>query len=171
MPPFQKPETEIGAGWEKTSSKGNTFISMKIDCEHSPQTAFALANMLLSGQPLTFLASVNSRASADNTKIPKYSMYMSKEQHAWMVATYNRVYDKASAPVFDYRNPTPPAQQQYAAPTPPMQNAAPAQAPYAPPTPYPPQQQGLPHAHQMPPAPVPPAPASPTSTPANPFGA
>lgn len=188
MPPFQKSPNEIGAAWEKQNKKGETFLSVRLDVVHSPETAYALANMLMSGQPITFMASVNDRASPENTKIPKFSMYMSQQQHAWMIAAYNRVYAAGEAPVFDYRNPTVPQQhspyqpnagggaypQNAGAPGGQYPNAQPAPATVQNnvlPTPYPPQHPGIPHAAQMPSAPVQPPSASPTSSPANPFGA
>jgi hypothetical protein len=173
MAPFQKPANEIGAAWEKQNKKGESFLSVRLDVTHSPETALALANMLLSGQAITFLASVNERATPDNTKIPKYSMYMSQQQHTWMLASYNRVYPAGQAPVFDYRNPSAP-QQSYAPPAtmpyPPAATPAPVVQNNVPPTPYPPQYPNVPHAAQMPSAPAAPAPASPNNAPANPFG-
>lgn len=181
MPPYQKQPNDIGAAWEKINKKGAPYLSVTFDCAHSPETALALANMLLSGQQITFMAALNSRHDGTPTcKVPKYNMYMGQQQHAWMVQTYKQPYASNVAPKFDYRmhnnNPAQPQPtQQTPIAYPPV---APAMQPVTPPTPYPPSYPGMPHAAQVQPtqptAPVAPptfVPASSPAVPHNPFGA
>lgn len=152
---YQKPENDIGAAWEKQNRNGGMFLSVKLDLAHSPKTAFALANMLMSGQPVTFMASVTKKYDGTVTsKVPKYSLYMPKPQHDWTLQNYQKPYPPASAPVYDYR--TQGAAQQQNGFTPPAPPYAPA-----------PQQNT---AAQSPVNPNPPA-ASPNNVPLNPFGA
>lgn len=164
---YQKSGNEIGAAWEKTSSKGGVFYSVRLDCTHSPETAFALANMLLSGQSIMLSASINAKHDGQaNSKTPKLSFYMNKQQHEWMLRNFNKVYAANAAPQYDYRNPGAGAPSApYAPPAPTPQYAAAPQPPmppqYAPPA--------APYAGAMPPQP--PVAPSPPAVPTNPFGA
>lgn len=167
---YQRNPNDLGAAWEKTSKKGNRFLSIRLDCTHSPETAHALANMLLSGEPVIVLASENANFDPNNDRIPKYSLYMTQQQHDWTIQAFRQAYPVGSAPKYDYRNPV--FQQadhgngaNYAAP------------PTQPPPPPPPAQGYQPPAPVAPPAPAqgqqppPPPPPSPSPSPQNPFGA
>ncbi len=162
MPPFQKPASEIGAAWAKENKKGVEFLSVKLDLSHSPETAMALANMLMSGQPISFMASVSKNFDGTPTsKAPKYSLYMSTGQHAWTLQNYNRVYQANMAPQYDYKihgntQPVAPVQVPIAA-------AAPA-------APYPGMPPAAPVAPIMQQPTATPVTASQTPAPANPFG-
>jgi len=179
---YQKKSNDLGAAWQKISNQGNTFLSVRLDCTHSPETAKALANMLMSGQPISLMASENSSFDPNNPKVPRYSLYMSQQQHTWTLQAYNQVYNPTDAPQFDYKNPIyQPADNQQSNYSAPPSAPAPVQ-----PAPTPPAAPVAPPAAQVetvaqppyPPAPVAPeAPAEqatmPSSPPVpqNPFGA